>query len=364
MTFVRPTPAQILERVEGDLKSELDVQTLVRRSFLKAIASALAGASHTLHGHINFATQQIFPDQAADEFLDRWGSIFGLERNPATFASQTIDIVFTGAGTVTAGTIYQRVDGVEYTLDADVTATAAGTLQGVITAEVAGSNANNEVGDVVSLQSPIANVNGDATVAAITLEGEDRETDDSYRDRLVNRIQQPPAGGTPNDYIQFARTVTGVTRAWVFPGYLGAGTVGVSFVQDDEDPIIPGAAKVAEVQTAVDERKPVVADATVFAPTDNPLDLTIRLNPNTAAVREAVETELRDLISREAEVKGAFRDIDNTYTGKIPLSRINEAISIADGEEDHILVSPTVDAEPGANGGIITLGTITWLTLN
>lgn len=363
MAFQRPTLAAIIARVEGDIKGALSINTILRRSFLGAMSRAIAGAAHILHGHMVFISKQIFPDQAEDEFLDRWGSIYGLERTAATFSQQTIDVVFTGAGTVPAGTIYQRLDATEYTVDTDIDGIAAGAVSGTITASVAGISANNDVGAVVSLQSAIANVEGDATVTATVTEGEDAETDESYRQRIVDRIQKPPAGGTVNDYIQFARSVAGVTRAWVFPSWMGEGTVGVSFVEDGENPIIPTGAKVTEVQTAVDLAKPVTALAVVFAPTDNPVNMSIAIKPNTLVVRNAVTAELTDLFQNENEVRGGFAGIGLTFDGKIALSRVNESISLAAGEQDHNLITPTSDPIPGNNGGILTLGTLTFSTL-
>jgi len=249
MPFVRPTLQQIIDRVQGDIKGSLGITTILRRSFLSAFSRAVAGASHVLHGHLVFISKQIFPDQSEVEFLERWASIYGLERNPAIFTQLQIDIVFTAAGSVPAGTIYQRSDQTEYSLNATVTATAAGTLQGIVTALVAGANANLDDGQTLSLQSPIASVETDATVDSTTVEGEDEESDELFRQRLVDRIQNPPAGGTVNDYKQFAFTVSGVTRVWVLPGHLGLGTVGVTFVEDDDTPsIIPDAPEIAPVK--------------------------------------------------------------------------------------------------------------------
>jgi uncharacterized phage protein gp47/JayE len=148
----------------------------------------------------------------------------------------------------------------------------------------------------------------------------------------------------------------------VFPLYYGVGTVGVAFVEDNDDDIIPVAAKVTEVQNEVDKRKPVHADVTVFAPIPHVVDLTIQLKPNTPSVQAAVQAELADLFKREAEVAGAYETVNTTYTGKISLSKINEAISIADGEEDHVVETPTEDVVP-FSGHIAVLGEITWQDL-
>jgi uncharacterized phage protein gp47/JayE len=362
MAFSRPTLSQIIDRIKGDFKSGLGLTTIIRRSFLDIIAKAFGGASHTLHGFIDWASRQLIPDTADDEYLLRWATIWGVERKEAVFAEINIEVTGTTGGTLTAGTIYQRSDGFQYTVDADVVVPASGTEQALIIASEAGEDGNIDDGSIVSLLAPIAGIETDATVDSTSVEGEAQETIDELRERLIERIQEPPSGGTASDYIQYAKEVAGVTRAWVLPGHLGEGTVGLTFVEDNESPIIPSAAKVQEVQDHVDPIKPITADLYVFAPNETQMSPTIKLDPNTAEVQAAVETELEDMLAREAQIRDAYESVGVQYDGIIQLSKINEAISIADGEDDHLLVSPTSDVQPQV-GGLVTLGTITFETL-
>jgi uncharacterized phage protein gp47/JayE len=362
MSFTRPTLTQIRDRVKGDIKSGLSLQTILRKSFLDIIGKIVTGASHTLHGSIEFAKQQLLPDQAADEFLLRWGAIWGISRLDATFTKLNITVTGTPTTVLPAGTLYQRSDGFQYEVETEVAIDGGGSVAAVIVATVAGSGGNIDDGSTVSLVSAISGIDSDATVDSTAVEGDDQETLTDFRTRLVERIQNPPSGGTVADYVAYAKTVVGVTRVWVLPAHLGEGSVGLSFVEDNEDPIIPDAAKVTEVQNAVEALKPVSADLFVFAPDATPMDPVIALKPNTQAVRDAVTAELQDLIAREAQVAGAFKAVGETYDGKIALSKINEAISIAPGEEDHVLTSPTSDLSP-QTGGLATLGTPVFSTL-
>jgi uncharacterized phage protein gp47/JayE len=353
---------QIRDRVKGDIKSGLSLTTILRRSFLDVIGKVVAGASHTLHGSIQFAKEQLLPDQAVDEYLLRWGAIWGISRLDATFAKLNITVTGTPTTVLPVGTLFQRSDGFQYETEAEVTVEGGGSVAAVLVAKTAGAAGNIDDGSTVSLVSAISGIDSDATVVSTATEGDDQETLTDFRTRLIERIQNPPSGGTVADYVAYAKTVVGVTRVWVLPAHLGEGTVGLSFVEDNEDPIIPDAAKVTEVQNAVEALKPVTADLFVFAPVAFPMDPDIALKPNTQAVRDAVTAELEDLIAREAQVAGAWKSVTETYDGKIPISKINEAISVAPGEEDHVLTSPTSDLSP-ATGGIATLGTPTFSTL-
>lgn len=362
MAFERPNLETIISRVKGDLKDELSITAILKRSFLSAIAKAVAGVAHLLHGHMVFISKQIFPDQAELEYLERWASIYGVARKTATFTNLSIDLVFTGAVVVPSGTTFKRSDGELYTLDNEITNTIAGTVTASITAANPGVIPNTDNAEILSLESPISNLESDATVTATNVEGEDTETDDSLRLRVVARIQAPPSGGTASDYINEALAVAGVTRAWVLPGGLGEGTVLVYFVQDNDNPILPSPAEIQTVQDAIDEFKPVTANATVVSPVGKTLDLEIAITPNTQAVRDAITGEIEDLILRESQVAGTYKTVGTFYDGIILLSKINEAISIASGEENHQIITPISDIIP-AQGEIVILGTITYSTL-
>jgi uncharacterized phage protein gp47/JayE len=117
---------------------------------------------------------------------------------------------------------------------------------------------------------------------------------------------------------------------------------------------IPQAGDVALVQASLDAARPVTADLTVVAPIAEPLDFEILLRDAAGqpeadpTIRQAVEDELRDLIQREAD------------PGKTMLiSKIREAISVASGEYDHVLIDPVADV-PHTTGEIATFGEITW----
>lgn len=366
MAFERPTLDQLIKRVETDIKGGLNIVNIARRSFLGVISRAVAGLAHLLYSYLSWTAEQVFPDTAELEFLNRWASIWGIERNEATFAQFNITVTGNEGGIVPAGTIYKRNDGRQYEVDSEITIPVGLTIEGQVNATESGANGDMNVGDKLNLISPIANVDSEATIASIVVDADDTESDDSLRERLLNRLQLPPLGGSANDYIQWAREVTGVTRSWVLPLAYGAGTVGVSFVTDNEDPIIPSPAKVTEVQEYIDFRKPVTALVTVFAPTEAPMDIDVSIKPNTAEVRANITAELEDLVKRDATLAGSYKGPSETNDGSILLSKIRQAISIAVGLED-FEINTINGSAPGnvvpSSGELITLGTTTWQPL-
>lgn len=354
MAFSRPTLSELIERTLADMSSRVvgAVGAVLRRSMLGVIARVIAGASHQLHGHLDWVSRQILPDTADDEELDRHGSLWGVTRKAADYAAGNVTFTGTNGSTIPALTVLQRSDGVEFTTDAEGTI-SGGTATVAVTCSTAGTTGNTDASTTLSLLSPVSGVNSSATVAVGGLTGgDDTESDDDYRARIAARIQQPPHGGADFDYVTWAKEVAGVTRAWCYPQYLGPGTVGVTFVRDDDTgSIIPDTNEVQEVQDYIDELRPVTADVTVFAPTPVELDMTIAISPNTAAVQAAITAEIEDLLLREAEPGGT-----------ILLSHLREAVSIAAGEYDHDLTVPAADVTH-STGELAVLGTITFSTL-
>lgn len=349
MAFQRPTLKQIADRIESDVTSKLKIGKPLSRSFVKALAYAYAAACYLIYGFLDYISKQMIPDTADAENLDRWGfNVYGVARIEGSFAER--DVTFTGSNgaVIPAGTTLRRSDGVEYVTETEVVISGGSATAHVICEEF-GTNGNVDTGTTLQLVSPISSVNSEATVAATNaINGTERESDEAYLARVLNRIQEPPNGGSASDYLKWAKEVAGVTRAWVDPLRYGIGTVGLTFVLDGEADIIPGAPKVAEVQAYIDERRPVTANVTVYAPIEAAQDFTIQINPNTSDVQAAIEAELRDLFNRESEPEGT-----------ILISHVREAISIAAGEVDHILISPTANIEAGS-GELKTLGVITW----
>jgi uncharacterized phage protein gp47/JayE len=349
MPFARPSLVDLMARAASDIEAGLPgADARLRRSNLAVIGRMHAGAVHGVYGYLEWLARQLMVDTAETVFLDRYAGIWGVLRVPASFAAGLVDVTGTNGVTVPAGTQLQRSDGVGYTTTADAVI-AAGAAQVPVAALVAGVAGNADVATRMAFVAPVSGVNSLALVAAGGLtQGAERESDEALRGRVLARIQQPPMGGAKSDYEAWALEVAGVTRAWVYPLENGPGTVVVRFVRDNDASLIPDAAEVEAVQDYIDDLRPVCAQVTVEAPTAAPLNMTIQLTPNTLAVRNAVTAELTDVLQREAMPGGT-----------ILLSHLREAISVAAGEVNNVLVSPSADVDHDP-GEMPVIGTITW----
>jgi len=349
MPFARPTLSELIERNKDDLDARLPgADSRLRRSVLGVLATMHAGGLHGLYGLLDHIARQVMPDTAEAEHLQRWATIWGVSRKPATKAAGTVQATGTNGSIIPVGRLLIRGDQVEFITTAEATI-AGGVAALEVEAVNAGAAGATAAGSKLQFVSPVAGVNAITTVDGDGLTGgADEESDASLRGRVLARIRRAPSGGSRADYERWALEVPGVTRAWIYPGWGGAGTVGVTFVMDGRADIIPLPADVDAVEAHLEAERPVTAHLTVFAPTPVALNPEIQLTPNTAPVRAAVEAELRDLLLREAEPGGI-----------VLLSRLNEAISIAAGETDHVLITPAANVALAANE-IAVLGAITW----
>lgn len=349
MPFARPTLPELIDRVTTDISGRVTgVQSAVlRRSLLGIIGRSEAGAVHMLYGFLEWAARQAIIDTAEKEYLERWAAIWKIFRKSADFSTGAVLLAGVSGSVVPAGTILQRQDGVQYRVMAD-SVFAGATLQPSVVAVSAGADGDASAGTPLFLVSPVAGVQSTASAATDIDGGLDVETDPQLLNRLLKRIRQPPHGGAESDYELWALEVPGVTRAWVYPLQMGVGTVTVLFVCDGEPNIIPNPAKVAEVQAYINQRAPVTAEVFVVAPIADPLNMAIKLSPNTASAQASVRAEVADLIVR-----------DSKPGSPTLISRLREAVSIAAGESDNSITSPTENVTH-ATGHIAVPGVITF----
>ncbi|EEF78474.1 baseplate J/gp47 family protein [Methylophaga thiooxydans] len=353
MAFKRPSLAELHARLTANIDSRTDGQPRLRRSPFNIFATVMAGGMHEMYGYQAYKAKQLLPDSADEAHFGRLASIEGTERNPFEYAIGQCEVTGTNGAVIEAGKTLKRADAVEYTVDDEVTIVGGEAVISV-TAVLPGAEANAIAGVALTFVDTLAGINGQAIVDADGINnGTDIEQLESWRQRHIENIQQPAQGGAAHDYIRWSKQVPGVTRAWQYPGEMGEGTVTVRFVRDNDDSIIPDATEVEAVYDYIFEQHPVTAGIYVVAPIPVALDLTIALTPNTTVVKAAVESEIADLLSREAIPE------DGNGKGTIKVSHIREAISIAAGETDHVLVSPTEDVTLTL-GQILVPGDITW----
>jgi uncharacterized phage protein gp47/JayE len=354
MPFPRPTLDELRLRVRQDLMNRLPgTDAMLRWSNLRIIADVEAGTVHLLYGRLVWSFEQLFPDTAEGPFLDRWASIWGVPRRPATAAFGPVQFTANTGTVYPAGAVVQRIDGVQFAVLAD-SFESLGLINVTVQAVNPGAAGDTEPGTELTAVNTVTGVNPRGTVGTSGLVGgADLESDELLRERLLLRIQSPPHGGTATDYVQWALEVPGVTRAWCYPIELGPGTVVVRFMMDGvRAPAqgIPEPGDVTLVQAHIDSVAPVTAVVTVQAPVPLPVDITIGgLEIDSIDTRAAINAELLDFFVRTG-APGV----------EVYPSQIVGAINAAPGVQRFRLVDPITSIGP-AVGEIAILGTLSFV---
>lgn len=355
MPYIRPTLQTLIDQTEQDFISRLGItgaSTLLRRAMARVLARVWAGALHLLYGFIQYTSNQIFPDVSDSAFLIRQAALFGQTPLAATYAHRSVTATGTNGSVIPATSVLTASDGTVFTSDADATI-SSGMATVAITASLAGTSGNSQAGDTLTFQSPPAGVSATVTVLAGGVDGTDAEDTDSgqaFSQRFIEYLQAPPHGGNSTDYVAWAKQVAGVTRAWVYPQELGAGTVSVRFVRDnDVGGPIPSGGEVTAVQSYIDALRPVTADVTVLAPVADPVNYTLHIVPDTTATRAAVTAELQDFHTRNSAP--GVNDL---------ISQIELSVGLAAGITNFLITAPAGDVTH-TSGKIGTLGTISFI---
>jgi len=345
MPFETPSLPVLVSRTQGDLAGDA-----MRRSDAQVLARALSGSAYGLYGYLAWIADQILPDTADEETLERIATLrLSQPRKAAAPAAGDVSFTAAAGAALDVDVLMQAGDGRSYKVSAGKT-TVAGTNTTTVEAVDAGTLGNADAGLVLTLVQPVEGIVSTFTVLAPGLVGGvAQESVESLRARVVRSYRVIPHGGSKDDYETWALECAGVTRAWCRRNYLGPGTVGLFFMRDDDGDPIPGDDQLAEVKAYIEPLRPVTAELYVLAPVPVPVVYSIRLTPDTTAVRAAVEAQLQDLHNREAGLGESLL-----------LTHIAEAISSSSGETDHKLISPVADV-PAATNQLLTYGGCVWL---
>lgn len=346
--FARVTLPALINRISNDLQARFDDDELLRRQDRAVYARVVAAAVNSLYGHLDYLARNMLPDLADEDWLYRHSLMKKVTRKEPRAAEGFVRWENVSNDlTVPKGAVIQRGDRTEFLSTAAATS-ANGVLTVPVVASSTGLATNTDDGDSMTLSTPITGLPSTGYAQSI-FNGDDLENLEEWRRRIMDRWYYTPQGGADADYVIWALEVNGISRAWTYRTYKGPGTVGVMVATNDPDHPAPTAELVAATKGHIWPLAPVAGSGLyVFGATEKAIDLTIQLNPDTLANRQAVTAEIKAMLFRDGEPGG-----------KIRISRIDEAISLADGEAFHELIAPTDDIQLGETE-LPKLGAITW----
>lgn len=209
-----------------------------------------AGTTLQSASGISYTTQSatnISLDTVAIASMSRVGSTVSVNFISAHRLASGITVSITGATPTDFNATNVRItvttaNQIQFT-QAGTAGSATGTLIAQWTTAIAqvnsntqGANTNITSGGVLTLSSPISGANNSAFVDIGEISGgTDQESADSYRARVLFRIQFPVSFFNVNTIINQAKQVSGVTRVWVFsPDFTSAGIYISSITRDGQ----------------------------------------------------------------------------------------------------------------------------------
>ncbi len=271
-----------------NLRPDLNVEDSSSEPVLrgKVYSGVLSGA----YGDQKAVDNDTFVNDARIEALERKGMDLNLPRQPATAAASE-DVLFTGTpgAEVPAGTTLRYLPtGVLYSVSALVTLDGGGEGHGAVTCNVTGQIGNILAGGELTFDAPPPGIDAAATLVADMSSGSNQETVDSYRARILSRLQRPPAGGNMFDYPNFAFLADPSVRSALVRRfgrglgtvdiYITTGTTDVDTAIDQGLPIlrIPGSSLIAKVQEYYNNYAPLTDMPRVYAPTEREFAVTVK----------------------------------------------------------------------------------------
>lgn len=331
-------------------------------SLARTLLEAAAALMEECYYLMSYLLSQFWIRTATGEWLDKRANDYGKTRKAGTVAAGTVTIGRDSPSPISVsipkGTVFQNDTGtLRYTTqDAAILNTGDTNVSVEVLAADIGKDYNLPDGTTLK-QSGIA-LSGIEWVKlnTLTTKGDDIESDDDLRARLLDWIQNPGTSGNPAEYRQWAMDIDGVTGAKVISLWNGPGTVKVVILGTDKKP--PDDVLVQTVQNTIAPAElesetrlaPIGAAVTVVGAEPVPInvDATIAIdNSNTAlaTIQENFQLALTDYLSamalqadvvRYAKISSLLVDLDgvlditaytvNGGTANIPISNVQVAV--------------------------------------
>ena len=351
--FSRPTLPDLITTIRNDLYARLAVDDeliSLRRNDPDVYGRVIAGATHVLLGYIENMAKNILPDQADENWLIRHGNMKRCYRKEPTAAIGYVrfDEVADGIVINKDQKVKRQVDQCTYTVTKTTTSTN-NVLRVPVVCDEVGKKGNCDDGTSMSLITPVTGLS--STCFADSIEaGTDIEDLESFRKRVIDRWYYTPQGGADQDYVQWAKEVPGVTRAWCYRHWAGTGSVGLLVANSDPvNPVLDNTT-IQSIKKHIEPLTPVAGSMLiVFSPVLKPINFKLMVTPDNPEIRYQIELELKSFLLREG-----------TPQTTLFKSRISEVISKSFGEYSHELFYPDRDIFIEKNQ-VAVFGGIEWI---
>lgn len=372
MSFERPTLSDLIEQTQTDFEARLPgADARVHNSLVNVLARVHAGALHGLYGYLDSIRDNAFLIDPDDEYLELMASRWGISRQANNYDGGFAYFFAQDGLTIPKGYLLQDKNGRNYATIQTGLAVANRsnyypTPQLVVDDPTLGwvvipikalevGKANIAVDEQFTVMHPIAGGGSTAIAYGAFYGGDEIESNDDLKERLIDRMRRPPMGGTIRDYERWVLGAhSDISRVWVFPNYQSqVGNVTIFMAGDIEGvgPGVLGTHHFDAVEVAIAEKAPILANVDVLPVEKAKLPLKItdyQSTLQTDDARDQIKQTIIDFLFREA-----------TPGEAIKIGKLREALSATPGMISHNLVTPAADIQ-ASDGKILVLGNILW----
>lgn len=301
-----PTLVEIRSRLKGYFEGIFGT-TITSRSMLNSFVLVQANESKMQYLALGMIQKNILPDLADTEAkggtLERFGRAF-LNRNPTAPTQGVYVVQVTGTvGAVipvnqqflSAGSSLSP----NYVFVNDTAVTLASTTQSVtVRALTGGLESLLNVGDVLSIVSPITNVGTTATVLSITTTPVDGESIDAYRRKIIDAMRLKPGSWSAIDYRLVGSNISGVSQIYAY-AISGQPNRVNCFIEGNTIGVPPSAGVISDVETAIENVRPLIVQQVNYVACPLlPINISIvQVTTISSANRALIQTALEDAIN-------------------------------------------------------------------
>lgn len=343
MAFENKTIDSVYEIIIDGLQNRFNMKfRLLPKAFITVMAKVVAGIYITLYKQQAWIFLQIFAATASYqevEILGRtinplmmWGDLGGVAvpRAATQFEGKIRVTVKVNDSYISQGTQFlnPNTNKLYYATDNFLINTDNNLI--TVRCTESGEAGNLNIDDELMTASPLSNIERKVYLESVIAAAVEAESEESYRNRVIQRWQNPPQGGALGDYRQWSNEVEGVAQSYIYKDDNSAAGVIIYIKANSESRIadnelLINVGKNCEANPVTGQgRKPIGA---IIDPDNDgsyknikPCYVTqfdVWINDyesrGTDSFRDQVKIEIENyFLNREPFVRGLTLDIDNT----------------------------------------------------
>jgi len=364
LTRNRFNVSEIIQRMYERLNEEIPQDTRITspaHNYLAPIAASISELDMVLQ----IAREQVSVLTASGAELDAFGADYRIERGQATHAIRT-GLTYNRERERVMFPIASRLQSAN--TDEPIIFELIGYEgeKALLRAKSAGTIGHSYIGKLLQ----VSNINnfGSAEITGTQMPGQNRESDEDYRRRLIQSLRLKQYGGNVADYLTFMQNIDGVQAVMVFPVWRGYNTTKVDILDSNYNPVTDEFIDI--VQEMVDPRPgagfgiaPIGHNVTVSTSSVENINFGIRAVLAHGITPEQISPQLETILASHIDrmKRNVVSEWERTYFA-------NDGIAVTPkGFQTHtwnIVLSPQIIGVELLNTGLIAAIDFTNFTIN